>query len=201
MKLASKRDTRDVAASLDKQIAISTRRNQSTLKTVLTSVRFLARQGLSLREHRDDAERLEGNLLRLLHLRSNDCPGLNEWLKKRKYVFPDFVNEYFALMGQAVLRGILEKARTAMWFAVIADEVTDVNRHKEMCFAVRWVDKEFKVHEAALGLVELPDTKSATLFGVTRDILSRCSLPVASCIRQAYDGAANMSGVRNGGRH
>ena len=67
-----------------------------------------------------------------------------------------------------------------------------------MCIAVRWVDSSYSIHEAALGLVQLPDTKALTLFSVIKDCLLRCSLPITSCIGQAYDGAQNMSGVRNG---
>jgi hypothetical protein len=48
-----------------------------------------------------------------------------------------------------------------------------------------------------IGLVQLPDTKALTLFNVIKDFLLRYSLPIASCISQAYDGASNVSWVRN----
>ena len=67
-----------------------------------------------------------------------------------------------------------------------------------MCIAVRWVDSTYTINEAALGLVQLPDTKALTLFSVLKDVLLRCSLSVTSCLGQAYDGASNMRGVRNG---
>ena len=55
------------------------------------------------------------------------------------------------------------------------------------------------IHETALGLIQLPDTKAMTLFGIIKDVLLRCSLPITHCsIGQAYDGASNMTGVRNG---
>lgn len=50
---------------------------------------------------------------------------------------------------------------------------------------------------SSLGLVELPDTKALTIFSTIKDVLIRC-VPVSNCIGQAYDGAANMSGVRKG---
>ena len=67
-----------------------------------------------------------------------------------------------------------------------------------LCITIRWVDSSYTIHETALGLIKLPDTKALTLFDVIKDVLVRCSLPIASCIGQAYDGAACMSGVRNG---
>ena len=84
------------------------------------------------------------------------------------------------------------------WFSLIADEATDVSHNEQMCIAVRWVDSSYTIHEAALGLVQLPDTKALTLFGIIKDVLLRCSLPITDCVGQAYDGASNMSGVRNG---
>ena len=67
-----------------------------------------------------------------------------------------------------------------------------------MCIAIRWVDNDYNIHETALGLVQLPDTKTLTLFGVIKDVLISCSLQFSECIGQAYDGASNMSGIRNG---
>ena len=37
-----------------------------------------------------------------------------------------------------------------------------------------------------------------TIFHAIKDILIRCCLPLSQCRGQAFDGAANMSGVRNG---
>ena len=61
---------------------------------------------------------------------------------------------------------------------------------------LRWVDSSYAIHEAAFGVVQLPDTKAMTL-GIIKDVLLRCSSPVTHCIGQAYDGASNMSGVQN----
>ena len=41
-------------------------------------------------------------------------------------------------------------------------------------------------------------TKAVTIFSAIKDILIRCSLPLSQCRGQAFDGASNMSGVRNG---
>ena len=67
-----------------------------------------------------------------------------------------------------------------------------------MCIAIRWVDSSYTIHEDATGLIWLSDTKSVTLFSTIKDMLIRCFLPLSNCIVQSYDGAANMSGVRNG---
>ena len=45
------------------------------------SLKFLLRQGLSIRGHSD----IEGNLVQLLHLRASDCPMLARWLGNHHY--------------------------------------------------------------------------------------------------------------------
>lgn len=62
------------------------------------------------------------------------------------------------------------------------------------------MDNYVNVHEETLSLIQLPDTKSMTIFCAMKDILMRCSLPLFLCQGQAFDDAANMSGVRNGVR-
>ena len=58
-----------------------------------------------------------------------------------------------------------------------------------MCIVICWVDSSYAIQEAALGLVQLPDTKALT-FGI-KDVLVTCSLPITDCVGQAYDGASN----------
>ena len=66
------------------------------------------------------------------------------------------------------------------------------------CISVRCVDTHYDIHEDVLGLVQLPDTKSETLFSVIKDVLIRSTLPLCMCRGQAYDRVANMSGIRSG---
>ena len=108
------------------------------------------------------------------------------------------MNELINLMGQAMLRQLVEEIRVAKFYSLIADEATDISRQEQMCVSIRWIDSSFVVHEDALGLVQLPNTKAATVFSQIKDILVRCMLPVTQCRGQAFDGASNMSGIRNG---
>ena len=84
------------------------------------------------------------------------------------------------------------------YFSLIANEATDISHNEQLCIAIRWVNNNCTIHETPLGLIKLPDTFANTIFTVIKDVLVRCSLPFDKCIGQAYDGASNMSGVRNG---
>ena len=198
MKLAAKSSKMDVCAQLSKSHDTETRNNRAMFLKLLECICYLARQGLPFRGHHEDSVAFEGNLYQLLLLQAKDNTQLASWLKKRDYIAPAVVNEIITICSNTVLRQLLQEIHAADWFSLIADEATDVAHNEQMCIAIRWVDSSYTIHETALGLVQLPDTKAMTLFGVIKDVLLRCSLPVTHCIGQAYDGASNMSGVRNG---
>ena len=95
-------------------------------------------------------------------------------------------------MGQGVLRRILGSVNSPnpSWYAIIADEATDVSNNEQFNISIRWVDDEYNIAEEPIGLVQLPDTFANTLVTAIKDVLRRCSFPRAMCRGQAYDGAA-----------
>jgi len=109
------------------------------------------------------------------------------------------VNEFINQMGQSVLCNLLSEASASMWFSILADEATDVSHNEQMSISIRWVDTDYDVHEDTLGLIQLPNTRAETiLFSNQRHLKYGCSLHMKQCCGQAYDGATNMSGSRNG---
>ena len=198
LKLAAKSSAIDVSAQLNKEHAAIQEHHQAMLLKLLSSVRFLARQGLSLRGHNENSESLEGNLYNLLLLRAEDIPNMKAWIMKKDYTSPEIINEMIGLMGNTVLRQILAQIKSSSWFSIIVDEATDVCRNEQMSLIVRWTDYNYQIYEEPIGLVQLPDTKAQSICSVIKDLLIRCSLPLAQCRGQAYDGAANMSGIKNG---
>lgn len=63
-----------------------------------------------------------------------------------------------------------------------------------MAISVRWVDREYSVHEDLIGLTEVQSTDAATLASTIKDTLIRVSLPMSHLCGQAYDGASIMAG-------
>ena len=101
-------------------------------------------------------------------------------------------------MGDHVLREILSEIKSCMFYALQADEATDVACNEQMCVSIRWVNKEYEMFEEPLGLVQMTKTDAATIFAALKDVLLRCVLPVNSCRGQSYDGASVMSGHLHG---
>ena len=63
---------------------------------------------------------------------------------------------------------------------------------------LRWVDDGLLVHEDFIGLYEVPCIEVSTLVHVAKDTLLRLNLTLTKARGQCYDGASNMTGVRNG---
>ena len=75
------------------------------LQMILSSVRFLARQGLALC---GDGSDVSSNLTQLLNVRAEDNLKILPWITKKtcKHMHPDNQNEMLELMAHQVLRRI-----------------------------------------------------------------------------------------------
>lgn len=195
MKFASFRKP-SVQEQLSTQAAQVHAVRRSGLLKQLEAMKYLLRQGIALRGRTEE----EGNLPQLLAVWSKDSPVIKDWIREGKYLSHDIVNEMITSMGLNVLRQLLVKIKSndPFWYAIIADEATDVSGKEQCNLSIRHVDNNYEVSEDAIGLYSLPNTAAATLALVVKDVLTRCALPLSLCRGQAYDGAANMQGKRKG---
>ena len=184
-----------VIKSASRSAQESARKN---LRTLITTVQFLARQGLALRGH----DGSEGNFQELLRLRSRDCPELAEWLKRKEnFTHHDIQNELLRLISHDVLRGVVADVNSgseAKYFAVIVDGTQDISGVEQESLCVRFVDDDFHVHEEFLGFFECASSTGNDLARMVQDALCRLNLPIANLRGMAFDGAANMSGRERG---
>ena len=141
LQIATYNSTSNVVAQLNQQHDRAQTHHRLMLLKLLSSILFLAQQGLALRGHLEDINNLDGNLYKLLLLRTEDCPELKNWVYKKEYTSPDIVNEILTIMGNTVLRRILSKIKTSSWFSIIVDEATDMSRNEQMSLSIRWTDE------------------------------------------------------------
>ncbi len=143
---------------------------------LLYSIQFFARQGLPFPGHREDIEHFGNNLYQSLLLQAKSSPEMIPWLKQR-----EIVNGIITIMTQSVLRTILAEINATLWFSIIADEAVDISNEEQMSVSIRWVDHDYSIREALIGLVQLPDTKAATIFCLLK------SIPISKCRGQAFE--------------
>ena len=102
---------------------------RASLTKIITSLIYLAKQGLAIRGHEDG----DGNFLKLLQLRASDCPELQQWLKRKEtFIHKDCQNELLQLISNDVVRNIVaevlngpenstDKEANCRYFSVIVD--------------------------------------------------------------------------------
>ena len=119
-----------INAQLQTQVQKLQHSRRHALVKQLYCLRYLLRQGLAVRGHKE----IEGNLYQLLVMVSAYDSEMSTWLREKKYISPAIVNEQISIMGLAVLRTLLDsiKSSSPPWYALIADEATDVANHEQL---------------------------------------------------------------------
>ena len=187
----------DVSDMLSKQAAAEKQKNRQYLLKVLSSIRFLARQGLPLRGEGNDTD---SNLHQLLVLRGEDHPSIHEFLGRQqlKYTSHDVQNELLSIMAQQILRRIAEQIQSAIFFTIMVDETTDCSNREQVVLVFRWVGEDLAPHEEFIGLHLTSSIAATALVAIIEDVILRMNIKLEHCRGQCYDGASTMSGKKKG---
>ena len=187
----------DVGDMLSRQAATEKQQNRQYLLKVLSSIRFLARQGLPLR---GDGDETDSNFHQLLLLRGEDYPPIHEFLRKQqlKYTAPEVQNELLSLMAQQILRHRAKQIQDSVFFTIMVDETTDSSNKEQVVLVFRWVDEDLVAHEEFAGLYLTERITSAAIVAIIEDTILRMNFKLEHCRGQCYDGASTMRGVKNG---
>jgi hypothetical protein len=172
-------------------------RARTALLAVITSIQYLARQGMAIRGHDNN----EGNFVQLLNLRSKDIEALNSWLSDshcRKFTCWEIQNEILELLAHGVLRNICEDIQSAKHFSIIVDGTTDISHNEQESIVLRYVTPNLKPQEMFVGFYSVTATDGNSLATMILDALLRLNLPLSNLRGQAYDGGSNMAGRLNG---
>lgn len=194
-KCRSVKEEMSVAAHLSEQVQRNQENARKALEIIISSIMFLARQGLAFRGHGHDA----GNFFELVKLRSADVPQVVSWLERRdKWMSDTIQNELIEMVAHCVQRRLIADVKVAGYFSIMCDGTTDVDGREQFSFNVRFVPSDLIPREYFMGMYQCPDSKAETLSKVIFDVLTRLGLPVGSLRGHCFDGASNMSGCING---
>ena len=82
-------------------------------------------------------------------------------------------------MGHDVLRKVIARVTSSSpaWFAIIANEATDVNYSEQLNISVCYVDDNYNVYEDSIGLYQLSHTDAASITSAIQDILFAYPFP------------------------
>lgn len=186
--------TADIGELMSRQHMQQKLNGRHALHEIFVTVKYLCRQGLSLR---GDKEEKDGNLNQLLYMKDEI---LANWLKRKENVYTSetIQNEMIKLMGLSVLRNIVAELQRAPFLTIMADETTDTSNREQVTLFLRWVTGTLDVNEEFLGLYHVDSIAAASVALAITDLFQRYGLPIGKLRGQCYDGASAMSGSRSG---
>lgn len=159
---------------------------------MISSLRFIAHQGLPTRGHNET----EGNFLQLIHLQSDDCPLLKEWIYQcQNWTSHDIQNELLEIMAHTVLRKITDSIRANRYYSIMVDESIDVSFKEQVSIYIHHVTEWYGNIWRLSSLYETGNTTAEVPTTIIKDVLCHCGLDLQG---QANDGASNMSGWIHG---
>ena len=148
------RTTGDIGELLNKGSKQEKENSREMLQTILSCIRFLARQALALRGSNSDAD---SNFLQLLSLRAQDQPQLTKWLGRHtnKYISHECQNEMLEIMAYHVQRKIIHLVSESPFISLMVDETTDISNNQQLTIVLRRTDVNFDVYEDFLGMYQI----------------------------------------------
>ena len=117
--------------------------------------------------------------------------------KNATYISKSSQNDLLECMGDAIRESIVEEVKDSLYFAIVADEVTDISGWEQLGVAIRFVKNGLPV-EKLIKFVACESIKGKDLCKSLLDTLQTLGLDVKFCRAQGCDGASNMSGWFNG---
>ncbi|XP_060569569.1 zinc finger MYM-type protein 6-like, partial [Ruditapes philippinarum] len=106
------------------------------------------------------------------------------------------------LVGQMIKTKLVENVKTAKWFSLLVDEVTDCSSMEQLLIYVGYVDAQGDSHFQFLDCKDvLENSHSANAATITEVIvqeLSSCHLSTDNLCGFGSDGASVMTGPKNG---
>ena len=173
--------------------------NRKNLKKIIKTIHLLCKQGSAFRGHGESASsNNRGNFMEVLKLLSEDDGDLNNHLKSKtsNYTCHDSQNEIISLIaGQIRIKNL---PKPNQFFSIIADETLDVSKVEQVSFCLRYVNDDLSIQERFFGYFPTKIQTADAIFELLKSVIYSFKLDLNLLVGQAYDGAAVMSGIKNG---
>lgn len=163
-----------------------------------------------MRAHRDTGREFtldeptenDGNFRALLRFRadSGDTTVSQDIVtapRNARYLHPEIQNELIDICGEQILKKTVDRVRESDWYAVLADETTDVSGKEQLSVCVRFY-ADGRICEDFLRFTSIHDLSGKAIATEIEKTLIECGLDPNKLVGQGYDGASSMSGHFNG---
>ncbi|XP_065681400.1 zinc finger MYM-type protein 1-like [Hydra vulgaris] len=186
---------------------------RGVIKRIMSIIKLLVSQCLAFRgstEHLFQPN--NGNFLKLVELLSEFDPVMEEHISRVQresdkwsvtYLSNNIQDELINLMGNSILRKIVEITKIAKFFSIIADCTPDVSHYEQLSLTIRVVtfnsiQNKYEIAEFFISFFEASDSTGEGLAKLILTHLKKLGFELKWLRRQGYDNGANMKGVRKG---
>ncbi|XP_012564173.3 zinc finger MYM-type protein 1-like [Hydra vulgaris] len=119
------------------------------------------------------------------------------------YLSNNIQDELINLMGNSILRKIVEITKIAKYFSIIADFTPDVSHYEQLSLTIRVVtfnsiQNKYEIAEFFIGFFKASDSTGEGLAKLILTHLEKLGFELKWLRGQGYDNGANMKGVRKG---
>ncbi|CAG2217955.1 unnamed protein product [Mytilus edulis] len=165
----------DIYSSLSKSYENRVAKNRAILISIIDIIVVLGQRNIALREHLETASR------------------------SLRYLSPKVQNELIQCCEVEIRERLIDNCKKSKFFAVCADETTDVSVKEQLSICVRYVDSDTNdIREDFLGFVEPGQVDAEHISKAILENLQNWGLNLVNLRGQGYDGASVMSGVVSG---
>ena len=186
----------DLIQTIRSTLKLQQDQNRKSLIKIMSSLRYLARQGIALRGHNEE----NSNFVQLLNLLAEDDSNLKESLlrKSKKYTSPTIQNKILKDMALTILREIVNSIKDSGYYSIMAEDSSSNSNVQQFVICVRRVDNMLEPREEFIGLhaVRIANAKNSSI--ILKDIILRLELNRKLLRGQCYDGCSTMMGNVSG---
>ncbi|XP_061750007.1 uncharacterized protein LOC133549001 isoform X5 [Nerophis ophidion] len=118
--------------------------------------------------------------------------------QRNNYRSHRIIDEMLEILGEVIEEPVLSEIQSSKAITLEVDESTSVSTTKQFDVHVRYLDKEGRVFNQFLDLVELADGKAHTIVAAIKTAICKKGLPTERLYGLGTDGAAVMTGRVNG---
>ncbi len=203
--------SQSVGTMLNSQVQRTMAKNLKVIESLFKVAILCGKQGLAMRGHRDDGVHWEdegeasneGNFVQLVRFRAETDEVLADHLsmcpRNARYTSKTIQNELLTVAGNKIRTDILEEVKSAKFYSIIADEVTDVSNKEEWSLVIRYIH-DGQIREVFVDFLQVERITGKFLGNAILKWLRNHSISPADMRGQCYDGASNMSGARSGAK-
>lgn len=186
---------------------------REVLRRIIASIHYLAKHNDALRGSTDVIHQPNnGKFLGLMEMLAKFDPIISEHFRKIKdeethvhYLGHEIQNELIEMMASEIKNRIIQKIKTAKYYAIIMDCTPDISRQEQLSLVLRIVDMDLNneftcptIKEFFIDFTNIFSSTGLNLSNVLLDKMKHYKIEIANCRGQGYDNGTNMTGQYQG---